>query len=989
MLRHFKDDPCPDFVRWRGLQWKASSLPRIGAVIQPADIREMKTTRSLYVSSLCVSFVVCFAGQMDLRCSAADMSFSQDVRPILAEYCLHCHGPDEQVREAGLRLDIADTGVPSAIVAGHPDASEIIARLTSTDPDERMPPPEMDKRPSSDEIEVLRRWIAEGAAFESHWAYQPIRKPNVPSPSEPASTDIDRFIISALSEKGLTLSPTLNRRQLIRRASFDLIGLPPTPEGVDAFVEDSSPDAFAKVIDRLLESPRYGERWGRHWLDIARYADTHGGTAIGYVRFPFSYTYRDYVIRAFNDNLSYDQFVIQQLAADQLDLDDNDPALAASGFLTVGMQFRSIHDLIDDQIDVVTRGLMGMTVACARCHDHKFDAIPTSDYYSLYATFASSQQPDDLPVLGDPKPTAELEQYQKQLQDRQTVQRDMARDQAEVMRSRLRNQVGLFLSELAKGTPEQDVSAEILSYRTDDVRPLALNRWREYLRQLHDDDPVFGPWLKLDEVPADQFADQCERLIQTMKTDNGDPKKFAETHQLSLEGPKWNPRVLETIETSKPKSQIELAQAYGKLFAEVNQGWLRGLLESSREAVPGGEILTDEDPRHAEVNSTINQQIRRHLYEPGTPIAMPDEIAVKMLNRTVADTLSGKRNTIHDLHLNSPGSPPRGMVLRESKYPPTFHVLQRGNPLSRGETVTAHFLTALSDDTARPFDDGKRRLGLALAVVSPENPLTARVAVNWIWRNHFGLGLVRTPDDLGTRGTPPTHPELLDHLASEFVADGWSIKQMHRRIMLSDVYQQSAIENGLARQADPNNELLWRMPRKRLELEAMRDAMLAVSGELDTTVIGGRPFDFESAPIVPRRSVYGFINRDIISNIASTFDGADPTSCTVERPTTIVPQQTLYALNSGFIQDRAASVAALATNAAADDAGRVRWLYDRLFSRPPDQDEVRSAVEFVSRTNDDETSDAETQEELTETTANRWAQLAHAMLASNEFVFVD
>jgi hypothetical protein len=267
------------------------------------------------------------------------------------------------------------------------------------------------------------------------------------------------------------------------------------------------------------------------------------------------------------------------------------------------------------------------------------------------------------------------------------------------------------------------------------------------------------------------------------------------------------------------------------------------------------------------------------------------------------------------------------------------------------------------------------------------------VIVNWIWRNHFGVGLVRTPDDLGTRGTPPANPDLLDYLASVFLEDGWSIKQMHRRIMRSDVYQQAAIEDSDAREIDPDNQTFWRMPRKRLEMEAMRDAMLAVSGELDVTSLGGRPFEFDSKPIVPRRSVYGFINRDIINKLSSTFDGADPTSCTVKRPDTTVPQQTLFALNSDFIQDRAAAVAALTRQASSDDRERVGWLYRRLYSRQPNPEELALAVEFVRGVIDNRPHAPDAGQPAEEKAArggvDPWTQLAHAMLASNEFTYLD
>ena len=295
--------------------------------------------------------------------------------------------------------------------------------------------------------------------------------------------------------------------------------------------------------------------------------------------------------------------------------------------------------------------------------------------------------------------------------------------------------------------------------------------------------------------------------------ENGDPVQFRDTHRLSLEALKWNPRVLAAIEEAKPSSLVELAETYGRVFQEVHVGWLKAVLESSLEAAPGAEIVTDEDQRHAEINSAINQQLRRHLYEAGSPTAVPDELASKLLNRTVSDDLNGKHGTIHNLHLNAAGSPPRGMVLCEANSPPEFRVFLRGNPLTRGEVVQPRFLTAVSPNEPKPFADGQRRLGLAKAIVAPDNPLTRRVVVNWIWRHHFGLGLVRTPDDFGTRGTPPTHPKLLDYLASVFAEDGWSIKKLHRRIMLSAVYQQSAIENSHAREIDGENRMFWRMPQ--------------------------------------------------------------------------------------------------------------------------------------------------------------------------------
>jgi len=915
-------------------------------------------------------------GNLPETCLAEDVQFNAAIRPILAEHCLHCHGPDAEKREAELRLDIKESALKTAIVPHKPDESEFYLRITSDDADLRMPPADSGKTLSTKEIALLRQWISEGANFQGHWSFEPVSNPKPPQVGNAAATDIDRFIVSALNSRGLKLSPAVSRQQLIRRATFDLIGLPPTWEEVLAFENDKSDRAFEKVIDRLLNSPRYGERWGRHWLDIARYADTHGGSAIGFTKFPFSYTYRDYVIRAFNADLPYNRFVTEQLAADQLGLKENNPALSGLGFLTVGMQFRNLHDVIDDQIDVVSRGLLGLTVACARCHDHKYDAIPTDNYYSLYATFASSRSPQLLPVLGKPQDTKAYRDYQQELSRRQVSRDDMAREQSAVMRGRLRMQVGSYLKELAKGTPEQDLSAAFLSYRTDDLRPLMLERWRNYLAKLSDTDPVFGLWLRLMKLEQKEFQTKAAELVQKLVKENGDLTKLPAMQKLGSKAPRWNPRVLDAVTKKKPVSLLEVADAYGELFANVHQQWLAALTGTSLEAKSGSKVIPDEDVKHLDVNSSINRQLRRHLFSPNSPTAMTDEIASTMLNRPIWDNLNSRKGAIHNLHLTSPGSPPRGMTLQEDLQPGEFQIFRRGNPIDRGKPIQPRFLTVLSKPDALPFSAGKRRLGLARAIVDPANPLTRRVIVNWVWQHHFGQGLVRTPDDFGTRGQPPTHPELLDSLATQFLEDSWSLKKLHRRMMLTAAYKQSAVENADSRIKDPENKFLWRMPRRKLEMEAMRDSMLVVSGELNKK-IGGRPFNFLSKPVVPRRSVYAFVNRDIVSSLASTFDGPNPTTCTAKRPDTNVPQQTLFALNSEFIQDRAVALAALKEIASAPtDAQRVQLLYQRVFSRIAEPQEVEIALRYV-----------QTQNQTSRT--NPWQRLAHVLLAANEFVFVD
>ncbi|MEQ1826583.1 MAG: PSD1 and planctomycete cytochrome C domain-containing protein [Pirellula sp.] len=911
---------------------------------------------------------------------AADDSqslFQRHIAPILADKCVQCHGPDETQRKSDLRLDV-DTRVDQK--KGTLGLA-ILDRIESTDPDVRMPPPALGKSLSESERAHLRAWIEAGAKFETHWAYQPIGNPICSGEVLPS---IDSLVDEALSAKGLERSPPITRSQWIRRVYVDLVGILPTWQEVQAFEEDTSPLAHEAVVDRLLSSTLYGQRWGKYWLDLARYADTHGGAAIGFTSFPFSYTYRDYVIDAFNKDLPYDQFVVEQIAADQLSAEPNDPRLAALGFLTVGMRYRNEHDIVDDQIDVVTRGLMGLTVACARCHDHKFDAIPTRDYYALYATLSPSESPTELPIIGPAKSDEEAnkktEAYFQKLEVLKTQYDEMARDQIEVMKHRLRMQVGMYLREIAKGTPEQDVATSFLSYRTDDIRPVVFNRWRSYLSNLPNDDPVFGLWHQLAALPADGFAEAAESMLEARTKEIPDPSKSKEYHALGATSPKWNPLVLEALHAKKPSSMLDVADTFGELFAKLHQAWLGSLLETSLEAVSSKTVVPDEDAKHQNVNSPVYRQLRRHLYGSGTPTELPVEVASQLLNRTISDSLGGKRGAIHNHHLQDPGSVPRAMALVEAEREQDSFVFVRGNHMTLGERVKPGFLTALSKGTNDlKYQPGNRRLALAKAITDKENPLTRRVIVNWVWQQHFGQGIVKSTDDFGTRGTPPSIPRLLDYLANVFLEDGWSIKQLHRRILLSKTYGQASIENDAARIIDPENAFVWRMPRRRLDLEAMRDSMLSVAGELDSS-LGGRPIDLATSPTIPRRSVYGFINRDIVSNLASTFDAANPNACSLKRPDTLVPQQTLFALNSDFIQDRAARLEVLMNSSTkSDPEERIVWLYRRIYSRTPSSVEMELARSFVDKVT----------AESHNPKASRWQILAHAMLASNEFSFVD
>lgn len=923
----------------------------------------------------------------------ARVDFNRQVRPLLAEHCFQCHGPDAEQRAAELRLDLEAEAKRSAIVAGSVTDSELIHRIQSTDPESVMPPASTGKVLTKEQKDVLRQWIQEGAQYSGHWAFQPIAESqallNALRPSESDTSPIDRFLLDRLHKAGLSYSPSISRARFIRRATIDLTGLPPTWTEVEVFENDTAAGSEERLIDRLLASPRYGERWGRHWLDIARYADTHGGAAIGFKSFPFSYTYRDYVINAFNKDLPFDRFLLEQIAADQLGASEDDASLAALGFLTVGMQFRNYHDTIDDQIDVITRGLMGLTVTCARCHDHKFDPIPTSDYYSLYASIAPSKAPSQLPVIGTVADQNAGQKYQQELDALKLKFRQFAREQSEVLRNRLRMQVGLYLAEIAKGVGEQDLSTRFLSYRTDDIRPLIFNRWQAYLKGLDKADPVFGPWLEMQSWGSVSQADFQKRRDEYLSRLSGELDTIGRTpeklHALRGEPPKWNPFIVDGLVEQKPKSLNEAALIYGKLFAEQQRLWLQSLLAASIEAAPDGTVVPDDHPEHLIINSPSHRQIRHHLYAPGSPFDVSGEEAVRLTNRTISDLINGKKGAIHQLNLSSPGSPPRAMIIQEDATPKATHVFLRGNPLARGETVQAKFLSALPSGETPVYQDGQRRLGLARSIISDSNPLTARVLINGVWQNHFGSGFVRTPDDFGTRGDAPTHPELLDYLADQFRKNGWSMKWLHRQIMLSQAYRQGAVENKHNREVDPENQLLWRMPRRRLDFESMRDSMLAACDELDVTM-GGRPIDLNASPAIPRRSVYGFVNRDVIANLMSTFDSANPNACTAKRPETTVPQQALFALNSDFIQDRAARLAAVTKESgSASDEHRIAAMVRRTLCRNPTESEVGQAKTFLREAGASATA---TEGEAADPERS-WTLLAHALMASNEFTFLD
>jgi hypothetical protein len=909
--------------------------------------------------------------------------FEKQVRPILAANCFRCHGP--KVQKADLRLDsraaLLEGGESGpAVVPGNPDRSVLIRAVRYHDT-VKMPP--KGKLPDR-AIQALTAWVKMGAPWpkhpvegasqkrfsewRKHWAFQPVGRPAFPRVKQAdwPLTPIDAFVLAKLEARGMRPARPADRRTLLRRATFDLTGLPPTAAEIAAFEADQSPDAFARVVDRLLASPHYGERWGRHWLDVARYADTKGYVFTQARRFPYAYTYRDYVIRSLNEDLPYDRFVVDQLAADLLPRRGDNRHLAALGFLTVGRRFlNNPHDIIDDRIDVVTRGLLGLTVACARCHNHKFDPIPTKDYYSLYGVFASSVEPRELPLIGTAEPTPAYRAFQKELARREKIYTDFLHKIHAELVSKVQGQVPDYLMtvrEIARA-PRQGrrwLAAKGLHW-------LMLRRWQGYLqitRAKHD--PIFAPWHAFAALPEKEFAAKAKDLAQAIAA-NADAKKPV------------NPVVARAFAGPPPRTLADVARKYGAVFAETRKLWQEELqLAALQKGKPMPKGLAD---RHREA-------IRRVLSAPNFPANVAVEQTWRLVGIDVRNKLVDLRRAVDQWISTSPAAPPRAMVLRDRPTPVAPHVLLRGNPNNPGPVVPRQFLEVLAGPKRQPFKHGSGRLDLARAIVDPKNPLTARVLVNRVWLHHFGAGLVRTPSDFGLRSDPPSHPELLDYLARSFMDDGWSIKKLHRRILLSRVYQQDSADDVRNRRLDPDNGLLWKMNRRRLDFEALRDSLLAASGRLDRRM-NGRPEDLTTAPFTGRRTVYGFIDRQNLPGLFRTFDFASPDTSSPQRYTTTVPQQALFLLNSPFVVEQArALVRRPGFTALKSPSEQVQYLYRRLYGRRADREEMKLGLRFLAAARTPPRKGGRVDPKAAPP-LSPWEKYAQVLLLANEFAFVD
>ena len=783
--------------------------------------------------------------------------FEKDIRPILVQKCLDCHsGQEGKKRRGGLALDSkagweqgGDRG--PAIVPGDPEKSPLIEAIRYHDEDFAMPP----KGKLSDrEVAALTRWVKEGA-FDPRvgeagpaaktidvakgkdlWSFQPPDDPAVPEVADASwpATDLDRFILARLEAKGLRPAPEADRRTLIRRVTFDLTGLPPTPTEVQAFLADESPESFARIVDRLLDSPHYGERWGRHWLDLARYADSNGldeNVAHGN-----AWRYRDYVIAAFNADKPYDRFLTEQIAGDLLPAtgskEDDDDRLIATGFLAIGPkvlaepdQMKMEMDIIDEQLDTLGRTFMGLTIGCARCHDHKFDPILATDYYGLAGIFKSTQTMD--------------------------------------------------------------------SFKT-------VAQWHE-----------------------------------------------------------------NSIATDEERARVA---AHEKKVADRKAALRRLIFAASPRLLDGalpGVVLPDAD-------------------DPLAPFEAPARL------KKVQEELAGLEKEAVEL--------PTAMGVSEGKVA-DLHIHLRGSHLTLGDPAPRRVPLVLSDARAPTF--GKQssgRLELARWLADPAHPLTARVMVNRIWRWHFGRGLVLTPDNFGTLGDKPVHHELLDWLARRFVDGGWSIKAMHRLVVLSSTYRMSDRDDPAASRVDPEGRYQWRWKGRRLEAEEVRDSLLAVSGTLDPKMGGSllhvknRDYFFNHTSRdgtqydSRRRSVYLPVVRNNTYDVFQLFDFPDASVASGDRTATTVAPQALFLLNSDQVFDLTRTMAVgLVGPPEGDDSGRVRRLYELAFGRPPTDAETARATAFLRRV------EAEAGAEGTKDGERRlaaWQALCQVLVSSSEFLYI-
>ncbi len=955
--------------------------------------------------------------------------FEKEVRPLLSDHCYECHSASSEKLQAGLSVDSraaliegGDSG--ESIIPGDPDGSLFmdVVRWESYE----MPP--TGKLPDED-IETFAKWIRMGAPWpdeappvasdrrgavdvfdlkqrkNTHWVWQPIENPAVPAVvrKDWANVDLDNFILAKLEEEKLAPSVDADRFALMRRLHQDIIGLPPTPEEARRFVTDDASDALERLVDTLLESPHFGERWGRHWLDLMRYAESRGHEFDGDAANAFQY--RDYVIRAFNADVPYDQLIREHIAGDLLEDPRFNESILATGFWFLGEWvhspvdiFKDESDRFDNMIDVMSKSFLGVTVSCARCHDHKFDAISTADYYSLTGFLQSS---DFRQVRFD------------SIQHNGSVAKELAE-----LDARYRQKIAMLLKEHRLSPPPGKPLPEIIR------NSLVLDFGDPALKQLMQDGFIFGA----PHCVGDAFLD----------VDDETPTVHFASHGHVVNDPAWNGLKSLSQKGSNSRNKLSELPRSGRTLrtptfevsdgtvacAVSGQGHVVACVDSHRQiagplhAETIQEIAKDASfvklnlsrykghRVHLEFMPAVNERLEVAFVFQGTADLVKDgikafseqEIEINAVDRDDFNTSVKEKcgSELNDLAWEWAKSRDQitARIVKRSRVAMAMmdgtgedaHILIRGNSSKPGSVEPRHFLTAISGNAPMKIAAGSGRLELASQINDPDNPLTARVIVNRIWHYLMGRGIVPTPDDFGVLGQRPTHPKLLDHLATKFLNDGRSIKRMIRHIVLSRTYQMSCKSDAVAIEVDPKNLLWHHRPPKRLEGEAIRDSLLFVSGNLDDTMFGdpipihltsfmqGRGKPKKSGPLDGdrRRSIYIEIRRNFLSPFMLTFDTPTPFSTMGRRNVSNVPAQALTLMNDPFVVQQALDWSRQAIEHCDEPQRRIEWMYMTAFCREPSDRELKLGLEFIGD----------------EDNLDRWSAFAHALVNTKEFIFL-
>ena len=944
--------------------------------------------------------------------------FNQDIRPILSENCYHCHGPDTETREAGLRLDTEEGAKESAIVEGDSEASEMLARMISEDEDVRMPPPDSERSVTPEQVDLVRRWIDQGATYEGHWSFVTPQRPELPKETADADA-IDHFVELKLEQKELEPAEAADRETLIRRVTFDLTGLPPTIEEIDEFLKDDSNDAYEKLVDRLLARESFGERMASDWLDAARYSDTYGFQVD---RDRFVWPWRDWVVRAFNQNLPYDQFITHQLAGDLLPNATRDQILATTFNRlhpqkveggSVPEEFRI--EYVADRTQTVATAIMGLTYECCRCHNHKYDPLSQEEYYQLSAFFDNIDEAGlysyftpsiPTPTLTLPTPAQEqqLKQQTEKVAQEEAAYRKLMAVTGQAIEGDAEQESRIELHQSVADTYAQPLATVDFDKAPNGANTL-VDGVREGAFKLSGDDAVgtkvgnfsrsqpfsVSLWINTPDVKeravlfhrSRAWTDAASRGYQLLLEDGklswslihfwpgnairvrgrdpiptnqwihvtvtNDGSSRADGLRIFVDGKAIETDVVRDGLTKQITGGGGDNIAVGERFRD--RGFKHGLVD--RMHIFDVELTELEVERLAQKNESLDwiegdawtdaqeNRVRRHLMTRTDP-------KLKDARQSLFDARSAKCKTEDALS--------EIMVMRELPQRRPSYLLLRGAYDQRGQSVQPGTPEAL---TPYPTDLPKNRLGLARWLIDPEHPLTSRVAVNRLWQLCFGRGLVRTPEDFGSQGEPPTHPELLDWLATEMINSGWDVKHMLKLIVMSDTYRRSSRhpDPGIV-DSDPTNLWLAVFPSYRLPAEMLRDNALAISGRL-VSKIGGppvKPYEVEASfkPSKPdkgeglyRRSLYTYWKRTGPAPVMMALDAAKRDVCRVQRERTSSPLQAFVMLNGPQYVEAARGLAERLMKQGRpndDDTDRVQTQIETAFrvltSRRPSQEEV-------------------------------------------------